>query len=293
MRSWVVGRSWMIGLWGIGLLLAAVAHGESQRDLRVIGVIDEPNRWLDSADKPVGIDVDILAELMQRLGLHYQLVLTSSALRALDSCQQPHPSVDMYLTLSYRPEREAWLLYPSQSHISFRWNFFALQEALPRLHFERYEDLKGLRIGVTKAFAYTAEFWRAVEQVPLRIDSMVKNELQLDKLLKGRIDLVPLNTSLTLYQLQKQGLQERVGFLPKPLADKPYYNVFCRGSDYPDLPSLVQRYDAVLQEMQQDGTLARIYARYGIVQTEVSGVAAVSNPQQQAQARRSQNGSGG
>lgn len=283
----------MIGLWGIGLLLAAVAHGESQRDLRVIGVIDEPNRRLDSADKPVGIDVDILAELMQRLGLHYQLVLTSSALRALDSCQQPHPSVDMYLTLSYRPEREAWLLYPSQSHISFRWNFFALQEALPRLHFERYEDLKGLRIGVTKAFAYTAEFWRAVEQVPLRIDSMVKNELQLDKLLKGRIDLVPLNTSLTLYQLQKQGLQERVGFLPKPLADKPYYNVFCRGSDYPDLPSLVQRYDAVLQEMQQDGTLARIYARYGIVQTEVSGVAAVSNPQQQAQARRSQNGSGG
>lgn len=196
----------MIGLWGIGLLLAAVAHGESQRDLRVIGVIDEPNRWLDSADKPVGIDVDILAELMQRLGLHYQLVLTSSALRALDSCQQPHPSVDMYLTLSYRPEREAWLLYPSQSHISFRWNFFALQEALPRLHFERYEDLKGLRIGVTKGFAYTAEFWRAVEQVPLRIDSMVKNELQLDKLLKGRIDLVPLNTSLTLYQLQKQGL---------------------------------------------------------------------------------------
>ena len=291
MRSWVVGRSWMIGLWDIDLLLTAVAHGESQRDLRVIGVIDEPNRWLDSADKPVGIDVDILAELMQRLGLHYQLVLTSSALRALDSCQQPHPSVDMYLTLSYRPEREAWLLYPSQSHISFRWNFFALQEALPRLHFERYEDLKGLRIGVTKGFAYTPEFWRAVEQVPLRIDSMVKNELQLDKLLKGRIDLVPLNTSLTLYQLQKQGLQERVGFLPKPLADKPYYNVFCRGSDYPDLPTLVQRYDAVLQEMQQDGTLARIYARYGIVRSEVSGAAATS-PQQQAQARRSQNGSG-
>lgn len=293
MRSWMVRRSWMVGLWGGGLLLAMAAHGEPPRDLRVIGVIDEPNRWLDGADRPVGIDVDILAELMQRLGLHYQLVLTSSALRALDSCQQPHPSVDMYLTLSYRPEREAWLLYPSQSHISFRWNFFALQEALPRLHFERYEDLKGLRIGVTKGFAYTPEFWRAVEQVPLRIDSMVKNELQLDKLLKGRIDLVPLNTSLTLYQLQKQGLQERVGFLPKPLADKPYYNVFCRGSDYPDLPSLVQRYDAVLQEMQQDGTLARIYARYGIVQTEVSGVAAVSNPQQQAQARRSQNGSGG
>ena len=285
-------RSWMVGLWGGCLLLAMAAHGEPPRNLRVIGVIDEPNRWLDDAGKPVGIDVDILAELMQRLGLHYQLVLTSSALRALDSCQQTHPSVDMYLTLSYRPEREAWLLYPSQSHISFRWNFFALQEALPRLHFERYEDLKGLRIGVTKGFAYTAEFWRAVEQVPLRIDSMVKNELQLDKLLKGRIDLVPLNTSLTLYQLQKQGLQERVGFLPKPLADKPYYNVFCRGSDYPDLPSLVQRYDAVLQEMQQDGTLARIYARYGIVQTEVSGVAAVSNPQQQAQARRSQNGSG-
>ena len=293
MRSWMVRRSWMVGLWGGGLLLAMAAHGEPPRDLRVIGVIDEPNRWLDDAGKPVGIDVDILAELMQRLGLHYQLVLTSSALRALDSCQQPHPSVDMYLTLSYRPEREAWLLYPSQSHISFRWNFFALQEALPRLHFERYEDLKGLRIGVTKGFAYTPEFWRAVEQVPLRIDSMVKNELQLDKLLKGRNDLVPLNTSLTLYQLQKQGLQERVGFLPKPLADKPYYNVFCRGSDYPDLPTLVQRYDAVLQEMQQDGTLARIYARYGIVQTEVSGVAAVSNPQQQAQARRSQNGSGG
>ena len=293
MRSWMVRRSWMVGLWGGGLLLAMAAHGEPPRDLRVIGVIDEPNRWLDSADKPVGIDVDILAELMQRLGLHYQLVLTSSALRALDSCQQPHPSVDMYLTLSYRPEREAWLLYPSQSHISFRWNFFALQEALPRLHFERYEDLKGLRIGVTKAFAYTAEFWRAVEQVPLRIDSMVKNELQLDKLLKGRIDLVPLNTSLTLYQLQKQGLQERVGFLPKPLADKPYYNVFCRGSDYPNLPTLVQRYDAVLQEMQQDGTLARIYARYGIVQTEVSGVAAVSNPQQQAQASGPKNVSGG
>ena len=150
MRSWMVRRSWMVGLWGGGLLLAMAAHGESQRDLRVIGVIDEPNRWLDSADKPVGIDVDILAELMQRLGLHYQLVLTSSALRALDSCQQPHPSVDMYLTLSYRPEREAWLLYPTQSHISFRWNFFALQEALPRLHFDRYEDLKGLRIGVTK-----------------------------------------------------------------------------------------------------------------------------------------------
>lgn len=147
-------RSWMVGLWGVGLLLTTAAHAESQRDLRVIGVIDEPNRWLDGADRPVGIDVDILAELMQRLGLHYQLVLTSSALRALDSCQQPHPSVDMYLTLSsIVPSGDGCFI---QANPTSRFAGISLPcRRRCRACISTAMRILKARIGVTKGFAYT------------------------------------------------------------------------------------------------------------------------------------------
>jgi len=53
--------------------------------------------------------------------------------------------------------------------------------------------------------------------------------------------------------------------LPKPLKSKPYYNTFVEKSNYPGLRTLIGKYDTVLRNMKADGTLKKILAKYGLV----------------------------
>lgn len=233
------------------------------RELVIVGIPEKPSRWINNSGKAVGIDIDIIDYIMKKIGIKYKVILEDSSARIQAIDKNSVPPFDMIFTYSKNKEREKYLLYPQESHIEFAWNFFIRKEDSNKYKFNTLEDLKGLTIGATKEFSYTPEFWKAGNEGLFKLDIIVKNNLQILKLLNKRFDMVPMNTLLTSYELKKNGLISKVDFLPVPLKKSSYYNVFVKKSDYPNLEELVKKYDEILKEMKEDGTLKSIFNKYG------------------------------
>ena len=202
---------------------------------------------------------------MDKLGVPFKIVLESSSARLeANWMKEENPPYDMVFTYSINKERENYLTYAKESHIEFSWNFFIRKEDEGKFKFEKYEDLKGYKIGATQGIAYSDDFWKAHENGILDLEIIQKNEIQMDKLLAKRIDMVPRNTQATLYELKKAGKLDLFSYLKKPIKAKLYYNTFVKKSTYPNLDKIIVKYDEVLKEMKEDGTLKKILSNYGL-----------------------------
>lgn len=246
-----IGRHFVCLLLFFGLL----ASFSSARELVIVGTAEAPLK-MRQGDAYTGIDVDIVAEAMRRMGVESRFVLVESGTRMLQMLQQG--SADMGLVLSRNEEREALAYYPDEAYLELSWNFFIHRDNVGHIQFDSYVDLHDLRIGATQGYAYTEEFWNS----DLDLDVVSQNDLHLGKLRAKRIDAVPLNTIATRYELARTGLNRDITFLQRPLRSALYYNIFSRASDYPSLPEFVEQYSQTIAEMKEDGTIDNIMAKY-------------------------------
>ena len=164
----------------------------------IAGIPESPLRWRTPDGQIKGFDVEVIDHVMKKLHIRYRIELVDSSARLARNAQAKPSSYDMLFSHSYTHERVDYLRYPGQSHIRFHWNFFLRKEDEGKFSFQRYTDLAGLTIGVTRGFAYSEEFHRAITDIPLKVDMVATNKVQFDKLLAKRFDLVPLNTKSTL-----------------------------------------------------------------------------------------------
>jgi polar amino acid transport system substrate-binding protein len=204
----------------------------SARELVIGGILEPPLKWLDARGQLRGLDVDLVSTIFGTLHV-------------------------LLLTHSYKPERERYLLYPQQAHIRHSWHFFVRKDSAGQIHYDHLADLKPWRIGVTRDFSYTPELMAAMVDPAYHFQEIPINQLQLRKLIAGRIDVVPMSLVTAFDQIRKEGL-------PKPLKTSPYFNVWTRARADADTPALMAAYDAELLHMKQDGRLKAIYDKYGI-----------------------------
>jgi polar amino acid transport system substrate-binding protein len=243
------------GFAGFVLALALQAATASARDLVVLATPEEPYKFADSGVYK-GIDVEVLDEVMRRLGLSYSLTFVESGTRIQQEARAGR--ADMLLLFSKNQERMEYLIYPQESYIDISWRFFIRAEDAGSIQFGSYDDLQGLQIGITQDFSYTPEFLAS----GLDFQTIASNNLQIGMLLAKRVDAVPMNTISTLYEEKKAGRLAQLATLPQPLITKPYYNVFAKASTFPEIESLPGRYDATIRQMQSDGTLDAILVKY-------------------------------
>jgi polar amino acid transport system substrate-binding protein len=194
-----------------------------------------------------------------KIKYHVDLISSSSRLKNMWQNKQ----ADMVFTFSYKESRAKYLVFAEESHLHISWNFFILKKNEGTIFYKTFKDLKGLEIGATKGFAYTKEFWDAADSGILTVETVPINKLNMRKLRERRMDVVPMNTLVALYEAKQEGYLGEITYLPKPLKSKPYYNTFVRESDYPGLNKIIKKYDEELKKMKQDGTLKRILASYG------------------------------
>ncbi|MHA7774175.1 substrate-binding periplasmic protein [Roseibium sp. M-1] len=243
------------GLIGLACSLLMFTGSALARDLIVLATPEEPYKFEDNGTFK-GIDIEVLDEVMRRLGLTYSVEMIDSSARILQEARSG--GADILLVYSKKPDRLEFLHYPQESYIDISWNFFIRAEDVGRISYESFDDFRGLQVGKTLDFAYTPEFLES----GLDFQTIGDNTLQIGMLLAGRIDVVPMNTIATLYEEKKSGRLDQLAFLPKPLITRPYYNVFTRASTYPDIEGLVARYDETIREMKADGTLDAILVKY-------------------------------
>ncbi|WP_428688107.1 substrate-binding periplasmic protein [Roseibium sp.] len=239
--------------WLFGLL--ATAGTATARDLVILATPEEPYKFLDSGVYK-GIDIEVIDEVMKRLGVTYRVELIESGTRIQQEARTGR--ADMLLLFSKKKDRLDYLIYPRESYLDISWNFFIRAEDEGRIKYERFDDLKDLQIGITQDFAYTPDFLKS----GLDFQTVTRNNLQIGMLLAKRLDAVPMNAISTLYEEKKAGRLDKLSYLPKPLITKPYYNVFARASTYPDIEDLAARYDETIRAMKADGTLDAILIKY-------------------------------
>ncbi|MCG7551238.1 transporter substrate-binding domain-containing protein [Pseudoalteromonas sp. Of7M-16] len=69
---------------------------------------------------------------------------------------------------------------------------------------QRLEELDKYRIGATRGYSYTQEFWQLASTGLLNISIMTRDEQNLSMLIKGRIDLFPMGLLPANYLLEQE-----------------------------------------------------------------------------------------
>ncbi len=239
----------------LSVIVILVCKMSYAREFKIIANPQEPFKFKENG-KMKGIDVEILDIIMKRLRVNYKLRLIKSDSRIQEEARTGR--ADMLILFSKKKSRMEYLIYPKESYIDLKWNFFIRIEDKGKFKFNSLKDLKGYKIGATKDISYTPEFWNA----GLNLDIVTTNFLQVRKLIGKRFDLVPLNTLSTLYEEKKRGNLHKLSYLPKPLKSKPYYNVFTKASNYPEKQKLIKKYDKIVRKMKVDGSIKRLFNKY-------------------------------
>jgi polar amino acid transport system substrate-binding protein len=219
---------------------------------------------------PRGIDVDVTAHIMQKLGIPYDIQFFPWS-RAWLMAEKGR--ADAVLSISYKESREKELYYtPEQAAFArtgkvppdYLWMadyvFFMKRKFADSYRFDSYDQIKtnGLRVGTNKDYSYDDAF-RAAD---LSFIEYPDTAAGLAALVAEEIDLYPMVQTVGRATLKEMGLSESVTWLPKPLFSKPYLVPFCRTSDYPDLEYIMYAYYRELARMRKDGSYQKIYDRY-------------------------------
>lgn len=172
---------------------------------------------------------------------------------------------DLAIGLRQSPERLEYLHYlatPYRRSSSDR--VFLLRRGDTR-RLSSYEDLRGLRIGVTDGSEY---FPRFKADNSLQKDVAPNSESSLRKLMLKRVDTVILPEDQALALVAQLGLREQTEFAPLrvPEPTPRAIAVSRRSALMARLPALEQ----AMQVMREDGTLTAIYERHYYRVYEVS-----------------------
>jgi polar amino acid transport system substrate-binding protein len=253
---------WRSRLRTLPLLCLLLSFTLPAKTLIIGGMLEPPLKYLDERQTPAGMDVELLTEIFTTLKVPIRIELTDSGARLTRNAKMGE--YDLLMSLSYKAERDSYLLYPKQAHIRHSWHFFVRKQDKARIHYQALSDLKPWRIGITKDYAYTPELSAAEQDPGYRFQEIPLNQLQLRKLVAGRIDLVPMSLVTAFGQMREEHLEEKLDYLPQPLKSSPYYHVWCKARADGQTPALMAAYDAELLHMKQDGRLQALFAKYGI-----------------------------
>ncbi|MDX1737533.1 MAG: transporter substrate-binding domain-containing protein [Alphaproteobacteria bacterium] len=227
----------------------------SVRDFIVVATPQAPHKFEDQKGQ-TGIDVDIIRKFFNTQNITAQIKFTTSGKRLLREAKQGR--AEMVLLISKNSERESFLDYPNQSYINLGWQFVIRTNDKDKIKFETVEDLKGLRVGATEGYSYTPTFWES----GLNLIITQENKLHIQRLLKNRIDIVPMNAIRVRYDAFKDGYSKDIAILPKALIEKPYYNAFVKASNYPNLDKVRESYDRFIIALRESGEIKRIKQKY-------------------------------
>lgn len=132
---------------------------------------------------------------------------------------------------------------------------------------EALRGLKDFRFGVVRGYINTVEFDSAAF---LRKEEVFSDELNLKKLYNGRIQFMFIDKLVAEYLIRHKfpEYEEALEFMEPPLENKMLYIAFSKKAA--DYEQKLAAFNAGLQQITEDGTLAGIMKRHGIEATAPS-----------------------
>lgn len=160
------------------------------------------------------------------------------------------------------PEREEWLDFTDIPFHSYNTVFFIRPGSTLTWNGE-VSSLKGKRIGMSLGWNFGAGFEQAKDS--LTIDYASSIDLCFKKLLAERVDLVPTQQPEAEASFKRLGLtddQKPIAILPEVAVNYQYFGFSKKKQN--ELAAFKKDFDRMLKQMQENGELSQLLAKYGL-----------------------------
>ncbi|MDE1460693.1 substrate-binding periplasmic protein [Spartinivicinus poritis] len=223
-----------------------------------LGISDsklKPYRWVEQG-KVKGANPDVVKAAAKRINIPIKIqAIPWKRVLLLIKSGSLHGSVGGYKNA----ERLSFGVYTQVPlHYSY-FSIFILKKT--SLRFKIIKDLYGKRVGRLNGNHFSTEFDQAVVQGSIYLTEASKRHQLLTMLHTQRLDAVIDVNSPMKIALKEQNIDTIID-LPKAVSKpRASYLWFSKSAQIPH--TIIKRFDQVLKEMLQDGTIEQIANRYG------------------------------
>ncbi|RMF14606.1 MAG: hypothetical protein D6758_11220 [Gammaproteobacteria bacterium] len=155
----------------------------------------------------------------------------------------------------YSQDREADFIH-SDPVMNMKTVFFHLRTTPVPEDWSSLEQLRGFRIGATRGYTYTKDFWELAQQGTLQVDVVTDDEQNMRKLLAGRIQAFPID-ELTGWDLLNRKFapaqKDLLTTTRRPLVTGSGYLLISR--KFPNATQLAEKFNAGLKMLKDEGLL--------------------------------------
>ena len=216
--------------------------------------------------EPKGINVELTRLVMNDLDIPVEFRIDNEV-RAMDLARQG--KADAILSVSYKPSRESFLIYPEnfqnrENAENFMWVSEyvcfvrkADTEIIDCSSFEAIAE-SGLTVGAVEGVSYNSDYWEAKMDVRKYPD----NQAVYRALSDGNIDIFINDKVIGRFAVNELDLSDQVTALNTILIDKLYTMAFVRKSDYPNKESLMNQFYERFRVLKVKGVAKEIYLKY-------------------------------
>jgi len=167
---------------------------------------------------------------------------------------------DAVTVISKNKKRAEYLQF-SESIVQKKGYIYYLKKRHPSFNWEKYEDLKGLKIGVVAGHNLGKDFNAAVLKHELDIKPVSQSKQNFDKLIEQKIDVLLSIEPTANHFLKKVAYKDKIGQASKQYYSKYYYIGFSKKSN---AKRLIPQVNKVIQQMKNEGTLKKILSEYSM-----------------------------
>ncbi len=229
----------------------------AQRLVRVAG--DSYLPWTEGiagSKATGGIAVEIVEELFQRLDMQTRVVVYPFK-RGLERIKQGEE--DVILMVSWSKEREQYMLFSDP--IRHSQHVFYHSAGLDDFDWSDWQDLKPYIIGNVTGYNLGEEWQKAKKNYDLQVEEVKEDVFNIRKLLLGRIDIAIVDNEVMQRLIEQNSeYQGKFSWHKKPVFESlNNLGISKKSSLAPMLP----RINAMIQEMQEDGSFQRIFCAHG------------------------------
>ena len=242
----------LLSLWILGLGMQPVVA-----DTLILAAAADsiPTSYVENG-KPTGILVDVIHEAFRRAGYKVEVRLMPWA-RCIAAAKSG--AVDGIFSVFKTPERQQFMTYTDEVLITQVQAFFVRADS--SLTFDGdLTKLTGISIGVIKKTSYGPRLDAALTTgIFKKIDVATNSELNVRKLIAGRVDMIPSYRNIVLSTAKTLGSLDKIKQLSPEIEAIPSYLAFTKKRDF---TQLIRDYDKAIASMKKDGSYEQLFNRY-------------------------------
>lgn len=225
-------------------------------DFRFVTLQFPPLEYENDLNRAEGGAVEIVRTIMAKLGhtVDIRVLPWTRAMQMVASGK-----ADGIFTAYRNAEREKFLDYSDEVLIA-QEVFFYKKKGSPLQFDGNIASIYNARIGIVSTISYGRVFDQYRQVIQLDKANQLTHSFQ--KLVKGRIDLVPSNYYVAEYTIEKMGIAGQVERLPRLIESVPSYIAFTRQRDLHDLRV---QFDTELKKMKTTGEYGRLLEKHGLI----------------------------